>query len=127
MSDITTEGIRIRVKPAFWAERSEPERNQFAFTYTVSLTNVGTQTAQLKSRFWIITDGEGRVEAVRGEGVGGKQPKLAPGESFEYTSWAMLRTPFGTMRGSYFFTRPDGKGFEGKIGEFALVQPNSLH
>ena len=64
---------------------------------------------------------------MRGEGVVGKQPKLAPGESFEYTSWAMLKTPFGTMRGAYFFARPDGKGFEGKIGEFALVQPNSLH
>ncbi len=127
MSDTTTDGIRIRIKPSYWSERSEPEHNQFAFTYTVTISNVGSETAQLKSRFWVITDGDGRVEEVRGEGVVGKQPKLAPGESFEYTSWAMLKTPFGTMRGSYFFARPDGKGFEGKIGEFALVQPNSLH
>ena len=127
MSSTTTEGIRITVKPAFWPERSLPESSQFAFMYTVEITNVGGAPAQLKSRHWIITDANGRVEEVRGEGVVGKQPKLGPGEKFEYTSWAMLRTPFGSMRGSYQMVRPDGTKFDAKIAEFALTQPHALH
>ena len=127
MSDTTTDGIRIRIKPSYWSERSEPEHNQFAFTYTVTISNVGTEAAQLKSRFWVITDGEGRVEEVRGEGVVGKQPRLEGGDSFEYTSWAMLRTPFGTMRGEYVMERIDSSRFEAKIGEFVLTQPNALN
>lgn len=127
MSITTTEGIRITVTPAFWPERSAPEAGHFAFMYTVEIANVGTIVAQLKSRHWVITDASGRVEEVRGEGVVGKQPRLSPGERFEYKSWAMLRTPFGSMRGSYFMVRPDGSEFEAKIGEFALTQPHSLH
>ncbi len=127
MSDTTTDGIRVRVNPAFWAEQSAPERGRFAFTYTITISNVGNQRARLRTRHWIITDAEGHVEEVRGEGVVGKHPDLEPGQSFEYTSWAALKTPFGSMRGSYFFERPDGSRFEAKIGEFALVQPNSLH
>lgn len=127
MSDTTTEGIRIQVRPAFWPERSTPEGSQWAFTYTVSITNTGSQPATLRSRHWLITDGDGRVEEVRGPGVVGKQPRLAPGDTFEYTSWAMLRTPFGTMRGSYQMERPDGAAFEATIAEFALTQPNSLN
>ncbi len=127
MSQTSSDGIRITVRPAFWPERSNPESSQFAFMYSVEITNEGTQPAQLRSRHWIITDANGRVEEVRGEGVVGKQPKLNPGEKFEYTSWAMLRTPFGTMRGAYFMTRPDGTRFEAKIGEFALTQPHALH
>ncbi|MBX5483054.1 MAG: Co2+/Mg2+ efflux protein ApaG [Myxococcaceae bacterium] len=127
MSDTTTDGIRVVVKPAYWPERSSPEAGQYAFMYTVEISNVGELPAQLRSRHWIITDANGRVEEVRGEGVVGKQPRLAPGERFEYTSWAMLRTPFGSMRGSYFLVRPDGTRFEAKIGEFALTQPHALH
>jgi ApaG protein len=127
MSSATTEGVRVTVKPAFWPERSQPQSGQFAFTYTVQISNVGTATVQLKSRHWIITDGNGRVEEVRGEGVVGKKPKLEPGEQFEYTSWAMLRTPFGTMRGSYSMERPDGQTFEAKIAEFALTMPHGLN
>jgi ApaG protein len=127
MSVTTTEGVRVTVKPAFWPERSSPEASQFAFTYTVEIANVGSETVQLKSRHWVITDANGRVEEVRGEGVVGKQPKLGPGERFEYTSWAMLRTPFGTMRGSYFMTVAGGREFEAKIGEFPLTQPHGLH
>jgi ApaG protein len=95
--------------------------------YTVEIANVGKEAAQLRSRHWIITDANGRIEEVRGLGVVGKQPRLEPGERFEYTSWAMLRTPFGTMRGSYFMVRPNGQGFEAKIAESALTQPNALH
>lgn len=123
----TTEGIRITVRPAFWPERSQPAQEQFAFTYTIEIFNQGEVAAQLKSRHWVITDANGRAEEVRGEGVVGKKPHLGPGERFEYTSWAMLRTPFGSMRGSYFMERPDGAVFEAKIGEFALTMPNALH
>ena len=127
MSSTTTDGIRILVKPAYWPERSSPEASQFAFMYTVEISNVGKEPATLKSRHWVITDANGKVEEVRGEGVVGKQPKLAPGEKFEYTSWAMLKTPFGTMRGSYFMVRASGQPFEAKVNEFALTQPHALH
>lgn len=127
MSSTTTEGIRITVKPAYWPERSQPESGHYAFMYTVEIFNAGQLPAQLKSRHWVITDANGRVEEVRGEGVVGKQPRLGPGERFEYTSWAMLRTPFGAMRGTYAMQRPDGEEFEARIGEFALTQPHALH
>src|ERR1700682_898587 len=122
MSSTTTDGIRISFKPAYWPERSSPESGQFAFMYTVEIANVGKEAAQLRSRHWIITDANGRIEEVRGLGVVGKQPRLEPGERFEYTSWAMLRTPFGSMRGSYQMVRPDGSSFEAKIAEFSLTQ-----
>jgi ApaG protein len=127
MSTTTTEGIRVTVRPSYWPERSSPESGQFAFMYAVEIANVGTEAAQLRSRHWIITDATGHVEEVRGEGVVGKQPRLEPGETFEYTSWAMLRTPFGTMRGSYFMERPGGARFEARIGEFALTLPHALN
>jgi len=127
MSSITTDGIQVTVKPAYWPERSAPEAGRFAFLYTVEIANVGTQEAQLRSRHWIITDADGQVEEVRCPGVVGKQPRLAPGERFEYTSWAMIRTPFGSMRGSYWMVRPDGTSFEAKIGEFTLTPPKALH
>lgn len=126
-STATTQGIRITVKPAYWPERSAPDKSQFAFTYTVEIANVGDDLATLKSRHWVITDAHGRSEEVRGEGVVGKQPRLSPGERFEYTSWAMLRTPFGTMRGEYTMERLDGSAFDARIAEFALAQPNALN
>jgi len=127
MSDTTTDGIRVQVKPEFWPEQSAPEHGRFAFKYTIAISNVGPQAARLRTRHWVITDAEGHIEEVRGEGVVGKHPDLEPGQSFEYTSWASIKTPFGSMRGSYFFERPDGTRFEAKIGEFALVQPHALH
>lgn len=123
----TTDGIRVTVQPAYWPERSLPERGQFAFSYRVRIENVGAAPAKLHSRHWIITDATGHVEEVRGEGVVGEQPHLQPGEHFEYTSWAMLRTPYGSMRGSYSMARPNGDTFEAQIGEFALTLPNALH
>jgi ApaG protein len=127
MSSTSTAGIRVRVTPEYWAERSMPESGQFAFRYTVEISNQGTAPAQLKRRHWVITDAHGRMEEVTGEGVVGKTPNLGPGEQFEYTSYVMLKTPFGSMRGSYFLVRPDGTEFEAKIGEFALTQPHALH
>jgi ApaG protein len=127
MSSTVTEGIQVTVRPSFWPERSSPESGQFAFAYAVQISNVGTETAQLKSRHWIITDANGQVEEVRGQGVVGETPRLGPGERFEYRSWAMLKTPFGTMRGSYTFVRPDGSTFQARIAEFALTKPNALN
>ena len=127
MSSTITEGIRVTVQPTFWPERSSPESGQFAFAYAVRIANEGDGPAQLKSRHWIITDANGQVEEVRGQGVVGETPSLAPGEQFEYRSWAMLKTPFGTMRGSYTFVRPDGSTFDARIGEFALTLPNALN
>ena len=127
MSSTITEGIRVTVQPSFWPERSSPESGQFAFAYAVQIANVGDAPAQLRSRHWIITDANGQVEEVRGQGVVGETPSLAPGEQFEYRSWAMLKTPFGTMRGSYTFVRPDGSTFDARIGEFALTLPNALN
>ena len=127
MSNTETEGVRVTVKAAFWPERSSPDNNQWAFTYAVTVKNEGTRAATLRARHWVITDANGRVEEVRGEGVVGKQPRLEAGDSFEYTSWAMLRTPFGTMRGEYVMERIDGSRFDAKIGEFVLTQPNALN
>ena len=127
MSNTETEGVRVTVKASFWPERSAPDNNQWAFTYSVKVTNEGTRVATLRARHWVITDANGRVEEVRGEGVVGKQPRLEAGESFEYTSWAMLRTPFGSMRGEYLMERQDGSKFEAQISEFALTQPNALN
>ncbi len=127
MSNTHTEGVRVTVTAVYWPERSSPDNGQWAFTYAVTLTNEGTRTATLRSRHWVITDATGRVEEVRGDGVVGKQPRLEPGDSFEYTSWAMLKTPFGTMRGEYLMERTDGARFEAKIAEFVLSQPNALN
>lgn len=127
MSDTTTSGIRIQVKPQFWKERSDPANLQWAFAYTVIISNLGSAPAKLRMRHWVITDGTGHIEEVRGPGVIGKEPRLQPGESFEYTSWAMLKTPLGTMRGEYLFERDDKTGFEALIGEFVLAERSQLH
>jgi ApaG protein len=127
MSDTTTQGVRIQVSPKFWPERSVPDRGQWAFMYSVTVTNVGQVAVTLRRRHWVITDGTGHVEEVRGEGVVGKQPRLEPGDSFEYTSWAMLRTPYGAMRGSYTMEKRVDEHFEAKITEFALIQPHGLN
>jgi ApaG protein len=127
MSNTETEGIRVTVKASYWPERSTPDNSQWAFTYAVTIKNEGSKPSTLRARHWVITDANGRVEEVRGEGVVGKQPRLEPGDSFEYTSWAMLRTPFGTMRGEYVMERADGSKFEAKIAEFVLTMPNALN
>ncbi len=127
MSNSETEGVRVRVKASFWPERSSTDSGQWAFTYSITISNEGSAVATLRARHWVITDATGHVEEVRGEGVVGKQPRLGPGDSFEYTSWAMLKTPFGTMRGEYLMERADGSRFEATIAEFVLTQPNALN
>jgi ApaG protein len=127
MSNTVTEGIRVKVKATFWAERSKVEAGQWAFSYAITITNEGSRPATLRTRHWVITDAQGHVEEVRGPGVVGKQPRLGPGESFEYSSWAMLKTPFGTMRGSFQMERDDASMFDARVAEFPLAQPNALN
>jgi len=119
--------IEIDVKTAYVAEQSEPARNQYVFAYTITVTNRSDAVAQLISRHWIITDAEDKVQEVKGLGVVGRQPLLAPGESFEYTSGATLATSMGTMRGSYHMVSEDGSAFEVPIPPFTLSVPRILH
>lgn len=127
VSTATTEGIRVTVQAVYVPERSSPKLRRYVFAYTVKIANEGEAPAQLRSRHWIITDGEGKVEEVRGPGVIGQQPRLAPGERFEYTSGCVLATPRGEMRGSYQMYRPDGSAFDATIAPFSLVLPYSLN
>lgn len=127
MSDVTTNGIRVRVRTDFLAERSSAEHRRYAFAYTIRILNEGAVTVQLKTRHWIITDGDGAVEEVRGDGVIGEQPVLQPGEAFEYTSGCILETPCGTMQGSYHMVCDDGSEFDAQIAPFLLAVPGSLN
>jgi len=113
--------------PHFLADQSEPDADHYFFAYTVTIRNTGEVAGQLISRHWIITDGDGLVHEVRGEGVVGKQPVLQPGESFEYTSGCPLSTPVGSMKGSYQCVAADGTKFNADIPEFVLSMPRTLH
>jgi ApaG protein len=124
---MTTRGVRVTVRSRYVPEQSAPERDHWLFAYTVRITNEGDTTVQLVSRHWIITDAEGHVEEVRGPGVVGEQPTLAPGESFEYTSACPLGTPFGTMHGTYRMVTVDGDQFDAAIAPFTLAEPHTLH
>ena len=126
-SEAVTRGIRVRVVAQYSPERSQPSSNQWFFLYTVTIANEGVDTVQLLSRHWIVTDGSGRVDEVRGPGVIGKQPLLAPGESFEYTSGSPLGTPFGLMEGTYRMVTSDGEEFDAKIAPFTLSEPYTVH
>jgi ApaG protein len=117
----------ISVSPRFLSEQSDPEKGQYLFAYTIRIVNSGQTVAQLMSRHWIITDANQHVEEVRGPGVVGEQPRLAPGETFEYTSGCPLPTPFGSMRGTYQCVAEDGTEFEVPIPEFLLSVPRTLH
>jgi ApaG protein len=127
MADETRYEILVEPVSSYDADQSDPSREQFVFAYTIRITNTGTVAAKLVSRHWIITDGEHRVQEVRGPGVVGKQPLLAPGESFEYKSGASLTTPVGTMRGSYQMVAEDGREFDAPIPPFTLSVPRTLH
>ena len=119
--------ITVAVKSAYLADQSDPSRNQFVFAYTITITNAGAISAQLISRHWIITDSEHQVQEVKGPGVVGQQPKLQPGESFEYTSGTSLPTAVGTMRGTYQMIAEDGRTFDADIPLFTLSVPRVLH
>jgi ApaG protein len=127
VSSAVTEGIRVEVKAVYVPEQSAPRARRYVFAYTVNISNEGTLPAQLRSRHWIITDGNGKVEEVKGPGVVGQQPSLRPGERFEYTSGCVLTTPRGEMRGTYQMDRPDGSRFDAQVAPFALALPHSLN
>jgi ApaG protein len=116
---------KIVVKPL--PEQTEPSQEQWAYAYTVTITNTGDVPAQLIARHWHITDHRGQVQEVRGLGVVGHQPLLKPGESFEYTSWARISTPQGSMRGTYFGVTEAAQWFESPVPEFALADTSALH
>jgi ApaG protein len=127
MSSSVTEGIRVTVSSAFRPDRSDAAQTRWTFTYTVRIANEGDLPAQLVSRHWIITDANGAREEVVGEGVVGHQPRLGPGEQFEYTSFCVLETPHGSMRGSYGMVRSDGIRFDALIAPFPLVVPGAVN
>ena len=126
-SEAITRSVRIRVESEYAPDRSQPCKNQWFFLYSVTISNEGFETLQLLTRHWVITDGTGHVEEVRGPGVVGKQPTLRPGESFEYTSGCPLATPFGVMEGSYQMMSEAGEHFDVRIAPFTLSEPYTVH
>jgi ApaG protein len=119
--------IVVNVKTEYLAEQSSPRDNRFVFAYHISISNQGTQAAKLLTRHWIITDGEARTEEVRGDGVIGEQPHIAAGATYRYSSGAVLKTPVGSMHGSYGMIDDEGQPFEAKISAFSLAVPRMLH
>jgi ApaG protein len=120
-----TRQIEVTVEPGFMPERSSVDRSQYFWSYSIVITNSGQETVQLRTRHWIITDATGRKQEVRGEGVVGEQPVLAPGESFEYTSGVHLPTPSGFMTGRYQMVTANGEKFEIDVPTFSLDSPDS--
>jgi len=119
--------IDIAVATRFLDDQSAPEADRYVFAYTIRIHNSGEVPARLVSRHWVITDANGKVQEVRGEGVVGEQPWLRPGEDFEYTSGAVLETALGTMHGSYQMVADDGTEFDAPIAPFTLSIPRTLH
>jgi ApaG protein len=126
-SNTLTHKIRVQTESFYVPERSDPRNLLYFFAYRIRITNEGPSPVRLTSRHWIITDGHGQVEEVRGAGVVGEQPRLAPGETFEYTSACPLRTRFGSMRGAYQMVREDKLTFDAEIGQFNLLHPAVLN
>ncbi len=120
-----THDISVSVEPEFLGDRSQPEHGRFFWAYHIEITNLGRRPAQLTHRHWRITDANGKLEEVRGPGVVGEQPKLAPGERFKYTSGCPLTTPSGIMTGSFRFVREDGEAFDVAIPAFSLDSPHA--
>ncbi len=128
MSDTSTRGIRIRVRSQYEEERSSPRESYYFFSYRVLISNQSGETAQLLSRRWVITDADGEVQRVEGPGVVGETPTLAPGDSFEYTSFCPLKTPVGTMEGHYVMElEGSGERFEARIEPFTLAVPGTIN
>lgn len=119
--------ILVEARPQFIESQSSPEDNRYVFAYTITITNTGTSPATLVSRHWLITDSNGKIQEVRGDGVIGEKPYLKPGESFRYTSGAMIETPVGVMQGKYTMRSDDGDQFKALIPKFTLSIPRTLH
>lgn len=119
--------IQVQVVSEYLAQQSNPAESRYVFAYHVTITNAGTHTARLLTRHWIIVDGEAHRQEVRGDGVVGDQPQLAPGESYKYSSGTVLETPVGSMHGSYGMVDADGQHFDAAIPAFTLAIPRVLH
>jgi ApaG protein len=119
--------IRIQVATTYVDDESEPDADRYVFAYTITISNSGQVPAQLISRHWIITDANGKVQEVNGDGVVGEQPKLKPGEEFRYSSGAVLETPVGAMQGLYRMEADGGISFDALIAPFTLAVPGLLH
>ncbi|HVF33739.1 MAG TPA: Co2+/Mg2+ efflux protein ApaG [Candidatus Saccharimonadia bacterium] len=119
--------IKVSVETRFLDDQSAPRENRFVFAYTVTISNRGGVAARLLSRHWVITDANGKVQEVRGEGVVGEQPWMRPGDDFQYTSGAVLETAVGTMTGTYEMLSDDGTRFDAAIPAFTLSVPRTLH
>ena len=117
----------IEVQPRYLADQSKPSGHKYAFAYTIKITNIGETAAKLLSRHWLITDSNGKIEEVRGEGVIGKKPYLKPGEDFTYTSGALIATAVGVMEGKYVMLSDTGENFDTPIPQFTLSIPRTLH
>lgn len=122
LSDTITNGIRVGATAFFLPEESSPEHKRFTFGYRIVIVNEGQFTATLRSRHWVIIDANGTIEEVRGAGVVGQQPRLAPGDGFKYTSYCPLTTEWGTMEGAYEFETDSGERFQVRIGRFYLAR-----
>ena len=127
LSEAVTDDIRVEVMSSYSPENSKPQNGEWVFQYTVRITNQGSETVQLLSRHWMITDATDAVEEVRGPGVVGEQPTLMAGQSFKYSSWCQLKTPTGIMHGTYEMARPDGSHFDIEIAPFALKARYTVH
>ena len=119
--------IRVDVETAYVEEQSDPQDGRFVFSYTITIRNEGPTPARLLTRHWIITDANGKVQEVRGDGVVGEQPYLKPGQGFRYSSGAVIETPVGSMQGSYQMVDDDGAQFDAPIAPFRLAIPGVLH
>jgi ApaG protein len=127
MYEAVTENIKVSVRPQFLEGQTKPDENKFVWAYTVTVENKGAETVTLLTRHWIITDGFGRRQDVRGDGVVGEQPLLEPGQSFQYTSGCPLTTPSGMMVGSYGMITSAGRPFDVAIPAFSLDSPHDQH
>jgi ApaG protein len=127
MESRTPYRVEVDVVTRYLDRQSEPERHRYVFAYTIDIHNAGTVPARLLARHWVITDANGKVQEVAGEGVVGEQPYLQPGEHFRYTSGAVLETDLGLMQGSYAMLADDGTEFEAPVPVFALTVPHTLH
>ena len=127
MPDQARNLINIMVESEYLADQSDAEGNRWVFAYHVSITNAGDQPAKLLTRHWVITDGEERVQEVHGEGVIGEQPRIMPGQTYEYSSGAILETSVGSMHGSYQMTNEAGEQFDAEIAPFSLSEPYAIN
>ncbi len=126
MYEAVTHGVRVRVTPQYLEEESSPDEARYVWAYTIDIVNEGSETVQLRTRHWRITDATGRTEEVRGPGVIGQTPVLEPGASFRYTSGCPLATPSGIMVGSYQMTTEAGERIDVKVPAFSLDSPHTM-